>query len=517
MANYREILRLRSLGSSQRSIARELCSSRDTVADVIRAAEAAGITWPLDDDITNEDLREILFPRKYAITSPYTVPDYQWIHTELAKKGVTLTLLWDEYCRRARTTSGVPYMYTQFCEKYRRWARVTKATMRITHKPGDAMQVDWAGDPLFITDSVTGELSPAYIFVAVLPCSWYTYAEVCDDTKQENWLLCHVHAYAYFGGVTRLLIPDNTKTATISNNRYEVILNRSYQEMAEYYGTAIVPTRVRKPDDKAAVEGSVRFVSTWITAALRDRKLFSIAEAKAAVQEKLEELNRRPFKKPRTGCRLSAYEQEEKEFMQPLPTHAYEPSVWLSSKVGYDYLISDGLNKYSVPYDLIGEKVDVKLTKHVVEVFYKQTRVAAQVRLDKAQRDPMVKPEHMPEAHRKYLGYNAEEFTEWSQKIGPKTAETVQYFLTSGKEAEQGFKACASLTKLGNRYGAERLEDACERVLRLTSAPTIRNISTLCKSSSAHHEENKPVARKNSSHGITRGAAYYSKGGQRHE
>lgn len=517
MANYREILRLYSLGTSQRSIAREVQSSRDTVADVIKAAEAAGIAWPLDDDVTNGDIQEILFPGKYVFASPYTEPDYQWIHTELAKKGVTLTLLWDEYCRKVRSTGGVPYMYTQFCEKYRRWARVTKATMRITHKPGDAMQVDWAGDPLYITDSVTGELTPAYIFVAVLPCSWYTYAEACDDMKMENWLLCHVHAYNYFGGVARLLIPDNCKTATTTNNRYETVLNKSYQEMAEHYGTAIVPTRVRKPDDKAAVEGSVRFVSTWITAALRDRKFFSIAEAKKAVQEKLEELNRRPFKKPRTGCRFSAYEQEEKAFMQPLPAHAYEPSVWLTPKVGCDYLVSDGLNKYSVPYDLIGEKVEVKLTKHIVEVFYKQTRVAAHIRLEKEQRDPVVKPEHMPEAHRKYLSYNAEEFTEWASTIGPKTAETVQFFLTSGKEAEQGFKACASLTKLGNRYGAECLEDACERVLRLTSAPTIRNISTLCKSSSDRKGEEKSVTSKIGGHGITRGAAYYRKGGQRHE
>ena len=327
-------------------------------------------------------------------------------------------------------------MYTQFCEKYRRWARITKATMRITHKPGEAMQVDWAGDPLLITDPVTGMLSPTYIFVAVLPCSFFTYAEACEDMKQENWLLCHVHAYSYFGGVTRLLIPDNAKTATITNNLYEVILNRSYQEMAEHYGTAIVPARVRKPDDKAAVEGSVRFVSTWITAALRDRKFFSIAEAKTAVQEKLEELNCRPFKQSRAGCRRSAYEQEEKAFMQPLPIHAYEPSTWLSLKVGYDYLVSDGLNKYSVPYDLIGERVDVKLTKRMVEVFYKQTRVAVHVRLEKGRREPVVKPEHMPEAHRKYLGYNAEEFSEWANSIGSKTSQTVQYFLNNGREVE---------------------------------------------------------------------------------
>ena len=516
MTDYRNILRLHSQGHSQRSMERELNCSRHTISEVLVQAATAGLTWPLEDDVTNEDIQETLFPGRYAYASPYTVPDYQYIHEELAKKGVTLTLLWEEYCEKVRATGGVPYMYTQFCEKYRRWARVTKATMRISHKPGDAMQVDWAGDPLYITDPTTGELEPTYIVVAVLPCSWYTYTEACSDMKLESWLLCHVHAFSFFGGVPRLLIPDNCKTATTANTRYETVLNRSYQELAEHYGTAIVPARVRKPDDKAAVEGSVRFVSTWITAALRDRKFFSLAEAQQAVQEKLEELNRRPFKKC-PGCRWTAYEQEEQSFMRPLPMHSYEPAVWLHPKVGYDYLVSDGVNKYSVPYDLIGEMVDVRLTSQIVEVFYKQTRVAAHVRLDKAQRDPVVKPEHMPEAHRKYLNYTADEFTAWANAIGPNTAETVQYFLASGKEAEQGFKACASLTKLGSRYGAHRLEDTCGRVLRLTSAPTIRNISALCKASAERKEESQQEVHKEGSHGITRGAAYYRKGGQRNE
>ena len=516
MTDYRNILRLHSQGHSQRELERELHCSRHTISEVLVQSAAAGITWPVEDGVTNEDIQEILFPGKYACASPYAVPDFRYIHEELAKKGVTLTLLWEEYCQRVRTSGGVPYMYTQFCEKYRRWARVTKATMRISHKPGDAMQVDWAGDPLYITDSVTGELTPAYIFVAVLPCSWYTYAEACSDMKQERWLLCHVHAFSYFGGVPRLLIPDNCKTATTANTRYETVLNRSYQELAEHYGTAIVPARVKKPDDKAAAEGSVRFVSTWITAALRDRKFFSLAEAQQAVQEKLEELNRRPFKK-RPGCRLSAYEQEEQAFMQPLPVHSYEPAAWLHPKVGYDYLVSDGINKYSVPFDLIGEKVDVRLTSQIIEVFYKQTRVAAHVRLDRPQRDPVVKPEHMPEAHRRYLNYNADEFTAWANTVGPNTAETVQRFLTSGREAEQGFKSCASLMKLGSRHGVQRLEDACERVLRLTSTPTIRNISALCKASMERKEEAPQEAHKEGSHGITRGAAYYRKGGLRDE
>lgn len=186
-------------------------------------------------------------------------------------------------------------MSTQFGDKYRKWARVTKATMRIQHKPGDAIQVDWAGDTIPIYDSVTGQQSSAYLFVAVLPCSYYAYTEACADMKTENWLNCHVHAFNYFGGVTRLLIPDNCKTATSSNTRYDTVLNRSYQELADYYGTAIVPARVRRPKDKSSAEASVRFAETWIIAALRDRRFFSLQEVNEAVAEKLEELNSREF------------------------------------------------------------------------------------------------------------------------------------------------------------------------------------------------------------------------------
>ena len=208
MVNYREILRLSSdPKNGQRSIASAVHSSRDTIREVRTAAEKAGVTWPLDDSVTNEMLKSILFPEKNAATSLYVIPDYPYIHKELARPGVNLTLLWTEYCTRCEREGRTPYMYTQFCEKYRQWARVTKATMRIQHKPGDAMQVGWAGNTLDIHEPVTGEISKAYLFVAVLPCSCYAYAEVCDDMKLENWLLCHSHAYSYFGGVTRLLIP----------------------------------------------------------------------------------------------------------------------------------------------------------------------------------------------------------------------------------------------------------------------------------------------------------------------
>ena len=293
---------------------------------------------------------------------------------------MTLSLLWEEYCAKCQETGQKPYMSTQFGERYRRWARITGATMRIQHKPGDAMQVDWAGDTIPIQDPVTGEQSAAYLFVAVLPCSYYTYAEACDDMKTENWLNCHVHAFDYFGGVARLLIPDNCKTATLSNTRYDVILNRSYQELAEHYGTAIVPARVRKPKDKSSAEASVRFAETWIVAALRDRKFFSLQELNEAVAEKQDELNSRPFKQM-AGCRRSTYLEEEKPYMLPLPASAFEPAVWSVAKVANDYLVTDGRNKYSVPYNLIGERVDIRVTKTTVEVFYHGSRVASHRRL----------------------------------------------------------------------------------------------------------------------------------------
>lgn len=516
MIDYREILRLNNLGHSQRIIAQEVQSSRNTVAEVIEAANAAGLEWPLDDSVTNAELQEIIFPGKYPDSPIYVMPDFPYMHRELAKPNVTIGLLYGEYQTKAIDEGGIPYKHTQFYDKYHRWAQVTKATMRITHKPGDAMQVDWAGDPLYITDPISGEEYPAYIFVAVLPCSWYTYAEPCLDMKSENWLLCHVHAYTYFGGVPRLLIPDNTKTATTKNTRYETILNKSYQEMAEHFGTAIVPARVKAPQDKAAAEGSVRYVSTWITAALRDRKFFTLDEARKAVAEKLEELNNRPFQK-RVGTRKSAFEEEEKEFLQPLPAESFEPSFWLNPKVSTDYLITDGINKYSVPFDLIGEKVDVRITNSIVEVYYNGSRVATHVRNCKAQRDPIIKPEHMPEAHRKYLQYNETEFRSWAKSIGPNTEEVVHYFLSSGREVEQGYKSCASLAKLEKTYGANRLEDACTRILSITSNPAIRNITLLIKTRSTDKEKQtsaKPSAQESdSSYGITRGAAYYSKGG----
>lgn len=379
MVDYREILRLQSLGHNITQSAGALHSSRNTVREAERLADEKGIRWPLGEEVTNSQLYALLYPERQEKAKVYLEPDCAWVHRELSKKGVNLTLLWKEYQANCYNSGRVPYQYTQFCDIYRAWAKKSKATMRIHHKPGDAMEVDWACGTLPIKDPITGETVPAHLFIGVLPCSCYVYAELCSDMKSENWLLCHVHAYEYFGGVPRLTVPDNLRTGVLKNTRMETVLNRSYSELADHYGTAVVPARVRRPQDKSHAEGSVSYASTWILAALRNETFFSLADGKEAVAEKLEGLNGYPFKK-REGNRRDAYIHEEKEFMLPFPANPYEPSLWLEQTVTLDYTVTDGLNKYSVPYDLIGEPVSIRVTRGTVEVFFHGNRVAVHPR-----------------------------------------------------------------------------------------------------------------------------------------
>ncbi len=511
MVNYREILRMTADGYGIRQIKADAHCSHDTIRATLEAAKAKGISWPLADDVTNEELQEFLFPGKYTSLPIYQMPDFSYIHKELARTGVNLTLLHEEYTNKCLTEGTTPYRYTQFCDKYRRWAKVTKATMRIKHKPGDKTEVDWAGDTLPIYDPVTGSSDPGYLFVGALPCSFYIFADLCENMQQENWQYCHIHMYSYFGGVTRLLIPDNLKTGVVTNSRYELVTNKSYQELAEYYDTAIVPCRVEAPNDKSHAEGSVKYAETWILAKLRDRKFFSFEEARAAVRETLEELNNREIKSRKGWTRRKAFLEEEAPFLKPLPKEPYEPAIWLpEQKVGHDYLVSDGLNKYSVPFDLIGQQVTVKTTRKLVEIYVHGDRMAVHARKMTPQRDPIVKLEHMPAEHQAYLKYTKEDFIAWGKGIGPATQLTIESFLHRGKEPEQGYKFCASLQNLAKKYTAARLEASCEKLLECTSNPDIRTLSSMLRNGQDKVQKPKDsTGQSHSSTGHTRGADYY--------
>ena len=511
MVNYREIIRLKCLEYDNSRVASCCGCSRNTVAEVWQLVMEKDFSWPIPDALTNKDLQQILYPDRKALESR-KLPDFEYIHKELARPGVTLSLLWAEYCAKCTSEHTIPYQHTQFNEKYHAFAASKKATLRINHKPGETLEVDWVGDTLTVFDELSGEPMKAYVFAACLPCSLYSYAEAFPDMKSNHWIQAHVHAYSFFGGVTRVLINDNLKTGVISNTRTELVLNRSYYEMAEYYGTAIIPARPLRPQDKPSAEGTVKVIETWIMAALRNRKFFSFEELNQAIREKLVEFNSKPFQKKR-GSRLTAFEDEEKEFLMPLPASPYETAIWSKATIQPDYLISVGECKYSVPYEYIGKEVEVRSTEDCIEAFYQGHRIASHLRKSYSP-DPIYIPEHMPEKHRRYLAYSAEHFKDWATGVGESTLVVIKHFLSMHKVEQQGYKPCASLMRLADRYSMERLEKACERALCYTPCPSLKNIATILKNGQDKMGSLPETSTTSKSQGITRGASYF-KGGDR--
>lgn len=511
MVNYREIIRLKSLDYSNISVASSCGSSRNTVAEVWSLAQGKELSWPIPDALTDKDIENILYPDR-SVNEGRKLPDFEYIYKELAKPGVTLSLLWAEYCAQCAEEHTIPYQHSQFNEKYHAYAASKKATLRIKRKPGELMEVDWVGDTLTVLDEASGEPIKAYVFVACLPCSLYSYSEAFPDMKSNHWIEAHVHAYSFFSGVARILVPDNLKTGVIKNTRTELVLNRSYHEMAEHYGTAIIPARPIAPKDKPNAEGTVGVVETWILAALRNRRFFSFEELNIAIRQKLQEFNEKPFQKKK-GSRLSAFEEEEKDFLMPLPASLYETAVWSKATIQPDYLITVGDCKYSVPYEFIGKEVEIRATEKSIEVFFHNNRIASHLRRNYSP-DPIYVPEHMPENHRKYLEYNTESFLEWAEGIGTSTLLVIKTFLYMHKVEQQGYKSCASLMKLVDRYSMERLEKACEKALTYTPSPSLKNISTILKNGQDKVDITVPTVRRGSSCGITRGTGYF-KGGIR--
>ena len=339
MSKEKQILRLLSDGVSQRKTADMLSVSRNRVASVYAAARRSDQSFPdllrLDEPV----LYQALFPEK-AGEPVQVVPDYELIHKELLRSGVTLRLLWEEYVDACREAKKPPYMYSQFCKRYADYVDQHRLTMHIRHKPGDRLMVDWAGTKLSIYDHGSDQSRSCFLFVATLPFSMYCYAEAFTSMKQEDWIHAHVHLFNFLGGSTRLLVSDNLKTGVIKHKKYEdPILNRSYSELAEHYGTALLPARTLAPRDKAAVEGSVGQLTSRIIAKLRNKRFFSLQELNKAIFHELKAFNERPFQK-KDGCRYSVYTEEELPYMQPLPAQSYEFAHWKVATVQLNYHVA---------------------------------------------------------------------------------------------------------------------------------------------------------------------------------
>jgi transposase len=474
MRKIGEVLRLKwTCGLSNRAIGRSCSISHSTVSEYLRRAEEAGLSWPLASDLDEDTLYQMLFPASLRAGSPeIPPPDWTEIHTELKKKSVTLRLLWFEY----REAHPDGYGYSQFCALYREWAKRLKPSMRLSHKGGERLFVDYAGQTVPIINPVTGEIQQAQVFVATLGASNYTYAEAQWSQSLPNWIGGHVRAFAFFGGVPEIVVPDNLKTGVTHPCRYEPDLNPTYQEMANHYGTAVIPARVRKPKDKAKVEVAVLVVERWILARLRNHTFFDLADLNRTIRRLLERLNSQPMRHLGQS-RRDLFEALDRPALKSLPDTEYEFALWKKARVNIDYHVEFEKHYYSVPYTLIHQEVYIRATERIIQISYKNRFVASHVRSTACGRHSTI-AEHMPPAHQQYVAWSPERIQRWAQSIGPDTARLIDALFATRKHPQQAFRSCLGILKLGQRYGKERLEAACRRALPagIRSYQGIKNI-----------------------------------------
>lgn len=461
MRKVQEVLRLKfEAGLSPRKIARAVGIGRTTVSEYLARAQEAGITWPLPAGMNEVALERRLFTAP-GPAAKQAQPDFAAVHRELRGKGVTVFLLWQEY--RERFPEG--YSYSQFCARYAAWKGHLDVVMRQSHRAGEKLFVDYAGQSAAVVDRTTGEIREAQIFVAVLGASNYTYAEATWTQGLPDWIGSHVRALAFFGGVPEVIVPDTLKSAVSKAHRYEPDLNPTYQDFATHYGLAVIPARVRKPRDKAKAEGGVLLVERWILARLRHQTFFSLAELNAAIAAWLEVLNTRAFKKLE-GSRRSHFEAIERPALRALPTRPYAFAEWRKARVAPNIHIEVDGHYYSVPHTLVKRRVDVRLSATTLEVLHQGQRVAAHPRSQRRGGYTTIK-EHMPEAHRRYLDWTPERLLRWAQKIGPATAAVIERLLAGRTHPQQAFNACFGVLRLANGFGEPRLEAACARALTI--------------------------------------------------
>jgi transposase len=462
MRKIKEILRLKwAFKLSNRQIAKSCAVSHSTVRECLLKAESAGLSWPLDRELDDAAIESLLYPAKPCTEPKRSLPEMAYLHRELKRKSVTLQLLWYEY----KEAHPEGYQYSQFCNLYRRWAQKLDVTLRQEHRAGEKMFVDYAGQTVPVVNPSTGELIQAHIFIAALGASNYTYAEATAAEDLPSWIQAHIHAFEFFAGVSEILVPDNLKAAVSKPCRYEPDLNPTYQDMAEHYGTTVIPARKAKPRDKAKVEAAVLVAERWILAALRNHTFFSIAELNKAIANHLEKLNNRRFKKLDT-TRTELYQSVDKPALKPLPAQRYQFAEWKKLRVNIDYHVEVDRHFYSVPYQLAREQVEVSVSANTVEVFFKSRRVASHSRRYLPGKF-ITLDEHMPKSHQRYLQWTPSRILKWAAKNGPHTEKIVDRIMESRPHPEQGFRSALGIIRLCDHYGSERVEKACERALRI--------------------------------------------------
>ncbi len=464
MRKIKECLRMKwSCGLSHEKIAKALGLSKGVVTKYAKLAVAVGLDWERVSSLDETELQQLLIPSVKRTRGARPVPDWAIAHREMHKKGVTLQLLWEEYVDAH--AGADTYRYTQFCSLYHGYAATLKRSMRQIHRAGEKLFIDYAGPTVPITDQLTGEISQAHIFVAVLGASNYTYACATVKETQADWLHGLTGALRFIGGVPEMIVPDCPKALISNADRYEPIINRTAQDCARHYGTVILPARPRHPQDKALAEVGVQIVERWILARLRHQCFFSLTELNQAIRPLLDDLNRRPFQK-KDGCREEWFQLLDRPVLKALPAYPYEMANFKYCKVNIDYHVDIDGHYYSVPHNLVRLQLEARITCTTVELLLRGSRVACHAKSAKRGAHTTI-AEHMPAAHRAHLEWSPQRLLNWGRDIGPNTHLIVDHQLTSKPHPEMGYRACLGLLSLARQHGNERLEAACARAVSL--------------------------------------------------
>lgn len=504
MRRLRDVLRLKyEAGLPHRAIAVACAVGLGTVSSVLTRAKGAGLTWPLPAALDDAALEARLFARPADTARDLVVPTWSELHQELKRPGVTLQLLWAEY--RAAHPTG--YAYSHFCDRYRRWARVLKPSMRQVHRAGEKLFVDFSGKRPSLVDATTGALVPVELFVGVLGASGLIYAEATRSQTLPAWVDAHVRMVEYFGGSAAIWVPDNLKSGVTTANYYEPEIHRTYAELAAHYGAIVLPARAAHPQDKPKVEVSVQIAQRWILAVLRHQTFFTVADLNAAIRICLDAVNDRPMQVVGVSRRV-LFEQLDRPALRPLPRHRYELATWKPCRVNIDYHVALDHNWYSVPYQLIHEKVETRATHTTVEVLFKGRRVASHARRT-GRNHYATDPAHMPRSHRAHAEWTPSRLIGWADQTGAATGRLVAGILERRPHPEQGYRACLGLMRLGRVHGMDRLEAACARAEHLRSY-RFRTVEHIL----IHQQDRLPLeepapARPALTHENLRGATYY--------
>jgi transposase len=472
MRNIREILRQKLvLKLSHRAVGRTLRISNGAVGSLMVRWKKLGLTWEQAQAMKDDELEQRIYGPRLPSTAPRPMPDMLWLHRELKRPGVTLEVLHLEYLEQH--PDG--YRYSRFCDHYNDWLARQRLSMRQTHRAGEKLFIDYSGRKASVVDPVTGEVRDVEIYVAVLGASSYVFAEATWSQQLADFVGSTTRALEFIGGVPGALVIDNLKSGVTRADRYEGDVNRTYEEMACHYGTVVLPTRPWKPKDKAKVEVSVQVVQRWILARLRNRVFHSLGELNLAIDELLESVNRRVTRHLRRS-REQLFIELEKSALKPLPTSRYEVAYWKSVRPNIDYHVEVFDHLYSVPYALRTEALDSRVTATTVELFLRSERVASHPR--SYRRGHTTVGEHMPSSHRAHAEWTPSRFLHWASEVGPMTHALVQAILEERPHPEMGYRSCLGILRLARKYGAERLEKACTRAVRVR-ARSYRHVATM--------------------------------------